>query len=315
MLGFLRNRRRSEHDWVEESLSAYVDGELSARETARVEEHLRECHACAQDLATLRQTVALLRELPSVDAPRSFAVRPTPVRPKTRVAAPAWGYGLLKGATALAALLFVLLIGGDLAFRFVGGFRLAAPVPLAPAAEVALAPSPRPSVSPLAADEELVAGETKAMDTATVEATPLIAEELPAPAAAPTEAPVEAYQAAPPEGTAAPERERAEGADWAGTPTPSGTPIGTLPPEEHAIGAGVAEPTAVPVPAATPPAMAMANVPTEDVQSRGEAYLQPQILVLPPLRLAELVALIVLLILIPTTILTGWLTRKRRRQG
>jgi len=329
MLDFLRNRRRSEHEWVEESLSAYIDGELSAKETARVEEHLRECQACTENLATLRQTVALLRELPTLAPPRSFTVRPAPVRLQARAAAPAWGYGLLKGATALAALLLVLLIGGDLALQFLGGFRLAVPAPLAPAAEVALAPSPLPRITPVVADEELMVGEGKAMDTPTAEATALTAEEVPAPAGAPTEAPHAAYQAPPPEETASPERERAEGADWAGTPTPSATPAetllpqatgapappaappGTPVPEGEEMGRGAAEPTATATPTATPEVVAMADRPVEEMEARGEAHLQPQTSLELPLRLAELVVFIILLLLIPATLVTGWLLRRR----
>lgn len=310
MFGFLRNRGKSEHEWVEESLSAYLDGELSAKDTARTEKHLHECLACVENLATLRQTVALLKELPAVPAPRSFAIRPEPVRPKVRAAAPAWGYGLLKGATALAALLLVMLIGGDLALQFLGGFRLAAPPPLAPAAEVALAPSPLPSVSPPGAEQELIVGEGKAMESPTEEPPPLNAEQLPPPAAAVTETD-EAYLAPPPAETVAPVSERPAGAEAAGTPTAAATPVGTPMPEEQDVERERAEPTAVPMPTATPPAVAVAELPSEEIQARGEGRLQPGALVLLPLRVAELAVFIALLILIPTTILTGWVIRKR----
>ena len=114
-------RKKSEHEWVGESLSAYIDGELARRERARVEQHLKECQACAENLRTLRQTVALLKELPVIPAPRSFAVRPRVAKARPTPAPSAWGYGLLKGATAIAALLLVLLIGGDVALHVFGG--------------------------------------------------------------------------------------------------------------------------------------------------------------------------------------------------
>jgi anti-sigma factor RsiW len=347
MLDSLRNLGKSEHEWVEESLSPYIDGELSAKETARVERHLQECRACAENLATLRQTVTLLKELPTVSAPRSFAVRPAPVRPKVRAAAPGWGYGLLKGATALAALLLVVLISGDLALQMLGGFRLAAPGPMAPAAEVALAPSEVATITPAEAADEWMVGEAETMETATVETPPLNAEEAPPPAAAETEAP-EAYRAPSPEGTATPVSEGVEDAEAAGTPTAEATPAGQ---EAEQIGAGhaatpipttmgsatpvpteevaepiatptpltapaeqkaeYAEPSASPAPPSTPEAVAIAEVPGEEAEARDQARLWAQTGLLSPLRLAELVAFVILLLLIPATLVTGWLMRRQ----
>jgi anti-sigma factor RsiW len=43
-------------------LSAYFDGELSGRQTARVEAHLASCAHCRAELARLRETQALIRE-------------------------------------------------------------------------------------------------------------------------------------------------------------------------------------------------------------------------------------------------------------
>lgn len=45
-------------------LSEYLDGTLSEREAARVEDHLAECPACAGTLAELRQVVEAARALP-----------------------------------------------------------------------------------------------------------------------------------------------------------------------------------------------------------------------------------------------------------
>ncbi len=50
-------------------LSAYMDGELSDREQAEMEEHLRGCARCADEEKALRDTVALLRALPAEPAP------------------------------------------------------------------------------------------------------------------------------------------------------------------------------------------------------------------------------------------------------
>ena len=344
MLDFLRKMGRSEHELVEESLSAYIDGELLAGEKARVEKHLEECGACSENLATLRQTVAMLRELPTVPAPMSFALRPAPVWPRARVTAPAWGYGLLKGATALAALLLVLLIGGDLTLQFLGGLPLAARVPFAPAAEVALAPSTVPSVVPAPAEDQPMVGESKVTEKATEATTPPEAEEPPAAAPAPTEA-LESYEAPSAQDVASPAA-RAEGAGPADTPTAMGTPEETLTREDECIGSENIEPTvtcvrepepspatpegALPtpqttplelpkeeddvttaVPTATSEVVAMVELPAEETRERDVGYYyEAETSPLLPLRLAELTVLILLILLVLVTLLTRWLVRR-----
>ncbi len=59
----------------DELLSAYIDGEISGAERAQIEAALAADESVAWRLQTLRQTVQLLNELPSVAAPRSFALR------------------------------------------------------------------------------------------------------------------------------------------------------------------------------------------------------------------------------------------------
>lgn len=55
-------------------LSAFIDGQLSAEEQVQSEEHLRTCEVCQQQLAELRQTIALLHALPQSKLPRSFTL-------------------------------------------------------------------------------------------------------------------------------------------------------------------------------------------------------------------------------------------------
>jgi anti-sigma factor RsiW len=55
-----------------EQLSALLDGEISTEERTQWEAHLATCQRCQQELASLRQTVALLRALPQPALPRSF---------------------------------------------------------------------------------------------------------------------------------------------------------------------------------------------------------------------------------------------------
>lgn len=317
MIDFLRRIRKPEHEWVEESLSAYIDGELSSQDAARVEKHLRECETCSQNLVTLRQTVALVGELSPAPAPRSFVVRPAAVGVKPRPVAPRRGYGLLRGATALAALLLVLLVGGDLTLQFLGGSRLAVPAPPAPAAEVALAPSPVPSVVASQPSEEPIAGGAKAVEDATLEPVPenaqveeplTTAPEEPR-GAEPTEI-SEGYLAPSPQHIASPIT-RTECVEAADTPTPLSTPGAPPVVEDEGIAREPVQATATLSPAPTPEVVAMAEVPSKEAQERDQAVWQTGIASLSPLRLAELVVFAILLILIAATLLTRWLIGRR----
>jgi anti-sigma factor RsiW len=345
MLDFLRRIGKSEHEWVEESLSAYLDGELSAREKAGVEKHLKECRACSENLSTLRQTVALLKELPAVPAPRSFALRPAMVKPKVRVAPPSWGYGLLKGATALAALLLVLVIGGDLTLQFLGSFPLGAPAPPPPAEEMSAAPSVVPSEMYAPAEGEPRVGEGRDAEAAAETVPPPGATELPTPAPAPPEPP-DGYQAPSAQDVASPEV-TVEGTPPACTPTAEATPGPPTNEQEEVIGAGKVEGTVTPadtpspattpgreeaeptpepevtgvpeaekreaicVPSETSEVVAAAEPPAEEPRELDVTYYQPGISLPSPFRLAELILFALLMILVPATVLTGWWIRRQ----
>jgi len=339
-MSLLDKWRKPEHQWVDESLSAYLDGELSPAEKSRVEQHLHECEACAQNLATLRQTVSLLRELPAKRAPRSFTIRPVSIRAKRAAAPPAWGYGLLKGATALAALLLVLLVGGDLAIHFVG-FPLASWGAGAPAEEVAMAPAMEPSMALAPEEEQAILGQDKT--EAPAAEPPTNQEEATAPAEAadeyetPEEMPTAEARAeetgpagtpvAPvPSGEEPLLEEEGVGAGAAETPTaalatPAAAPtVGetsepTAPPAPETVPAeATQEPEAAPSPTHTPQVLAMAEVPQREGEVEYAGGVQPEEEALPfsALRLAELVALGVLVLLATGTFVSAWL---RRRSG
>jgi anti-sigma factor RsiW len=76
-----------------ELLSAYLDGALEAEEKAMLEARLTEEPELQRELVALRQTVALVKMLPNVKAPRSFQLTPEMVgkqegeRPMTLVVA------------------------------------------------------------------------------------------------------------------------------------------------------------------------------------------------------------------------------------
>jgi hypothetical protein len=264
MLSFLPRLLKSEHGYVQELLSAYLDGELTAQEKAAVERHLRECAACRRDLLTMRQTVELLRGLPELPLPRNFILGPAQVREgaarrpaRPRPAGFPWAYPLLGGATALVAMLLVVVLAFDLLLNL---SPMGVAPPMAPAvqeepaadfaavekeAPVTAQPPPATAVARKLEDES---------PTPTPPATPvaqkLAEKEIPGPpppeATAPS-LPVE-QSPSPPPPAAAPEAPAEEAPlTAAATPLPTGGPAEGAPPEE-------APPVATPLPtAATPP--------------------------------------------------------------
>jgi hypothetical protein len=97
-----------------ELLSAYLDGECSTRDAARLDARLRSEPGLRQALEQLRATAGLLRALPEVKPPRSFALQPDMVGLKPRRAQPR-----LRLATALATAAFAVLLGLDALTSFV----------------------------------------------------------------------------------------------------------------------------------------------------------------------------------------------------
>ena len=104
--------REAEHDRVHQSLSSYIDQEISSAEQARVEAHLSMCETCRHDLRTLRWTRGLLRETPPVQVPRSFVIREADITSPKPVRRRSW-FAVQWAATVVAAL-FVLVLAGDM---------------------------------------------------------------------------------------------------------------------------------------------------------------------------------------------------------
>ncbi len=222
-------RRTGEQEQRDELLSAYLDGQLSAEEQARLEARLAADPALKAELDALRRTVALVRDLPPVPVPRNFilpqeAVRRQPVSARPQPAGRrrrAWAAPFLTAATAVSSLLFVVILAGDLLFA---GARMGA---FAPAPEAALeAEAPQAAMEPLPAAATVVveAEAERAMPAPTT--LPMPTE---APKAEPAEAPVEAIAEAPAEAAETLEEEPAEetGADasTAAPPAAGGAPI------------------------------------------------------------------------------------------
>ncbi|MBX2998432.1 MAG: hypothetical protein KF893_07960 [Caldilineaceae bacterium] len=114
----------------DELLSAYIDGDVSPAEKQQIEFAIATDPKVAWQVETLRQTVALLREMPPIPLPRSFALkeeqvadtlqaRRAAVRSATRTDDPSFWQRLLgffstgnlalRNASALAAMLFVII--------------------------------------------------------------------------------------------------------------------------------------------------------------------------------------------------------------
>lgn len=94
-------------------LSARADGMLAGAARQRVEGHLERCPRCRERLQELVAVRSLLGDLPAVTAPRSFRLSPAAVRGPERTVRR--GYPVLQLASAVAAVAFLLLVGGDLA--------------------------------------------------------------------------------------------------------------------------------------------------------------------------------------------------------
>ncbi|MBN1179113.1 MAG: hypothetical protein JXD18_07880 [Anaerolineae bacterium] len=128
---------------TDEVLSAYIDGALNGREQHSVTTRLAGDPELQEQLTRLRQTIALVREMPQVEAPRNFLLTPAmvgeaPARPRPRRAPARWLAPALSFATAVSALLLVVTLSGGIL-----GANLLSPAPVVvstEALEVAEAP-------------------------------------------------------------------------------------------------------------------------------------------------------------------------------
>jgi hypothetical protein len=105
----------TDHQRLNQTLDAYLDGELEPNMHRQLEIHLEACARCRLDLVQLKQTRAALRGLPALTAPRSFAVTAPPAPNRTR-GYPRWLAGWLPwvwrlGPVAAAACLVLALAG------------------------------------------------------------------------------------------------------------------------------------------------------------------------------------------------------------
>lgn len=101
-----------------ELLSAYIDGELSARGLARLLARLDREPGLKQALEEMKAVVQQMGSLPEAPLPRSFTLTPEAAGIRSRPRA----YPVFQLATALAAIAFVALVGLD---TVIGQFSLA----------------------------------------------------------------------------------------------------------------------------------------------------------------------------------------------
>jgi hypothetical protein len=279
-----------EHAWVEERLSAYTDNQLAPLERAQLERHLSNCARCQASLASLKWTLALVKQAPAPALPRSFTLPvPAPAR-----RAPSFGFGFAGLATVLATLLLFAVIGVDFISRLGGGLAVSAPAPAAlqnaaRPTSVALAPSQAQDqakeATPTSPVRPLVAPQPTAAPAASSPAQP--AALPPAPASAPPPAPTEVTgRGAAPEtsDTSATSSAKSAGSTPPISRAPAVAPRGPITPT-LAVGAAS---LATPVPPTSTPLSTATTVPNSTAVAKPsltpnvQAFAQPTIAPLPP---------------------------------
>jgi hypothetical protein len=213
---FNRKKSLAEMDaYVEEHLSEYLDGTLSADERALIEAHLETSERARESLESLRWTVRLLKESPAPPLPRQFTLPLTPLAPAQ--GAPAWLVWGLRGVAVAATAAFVILLTATLLQPAPATPMTASAPPAVPPTAVAIvvAPTlPATAVQALEANDTAAPTEPQPLVMVTVPPPPDTAEPVPITIApqptviAPTPLPVPVQEdvapAAPPAPTEAP---------------------------------------------------------------------------------------------------------------
>jgi anti-sigma factor RsiW len=104
-----------------EALSAYLDNQLPPKDRSRLEDRLKREAELRQALEEMRRTRAVLRSQRPLRAPRNFTLTPAMAGVRRRsgrsMGSP---FGVLRLASVLATIFFVLLTVGDLAVQRFG---------------------------------------------------------------------------------------------------------------------------------------------------------------------------------------------------
>jgi hypothetical protein len=241
-----------------ETLSAFLDGQLSPRNMRKLESRLGREPDLQRALEQLRQTRRALRSAPQARAPRNFTL--TPEMAGQRVVIPR-GYMTMRVVAVTASLMFAVVVVGELLLNGM------------PMAGVAFAPAAEKSVAESYAMQDLVDEDVPAAaaPAEALERAVEVEKETEV-----TEAPVEepdTLGAALPTGTF--EGKAGEWMDAAGlpgTPTMMGTPA---PPEVAPAPAELPAITEIPPPAPTPTATHVEEVPGDVGADDVNAVVEP----------------------------------------
>ncbi len=181
------------HSYVEERLSAYIDGQLTDEERGEVRKHLQECERCQASLDSLGWTIKLVKQVPAPPLPRQFTL-PVP-EPKRAPAMAGWLKWGLGAASVVAASAFVILLTIDLLTPRVPG-NLA----MAPAAAPTTAAFAQPAAQAVPTQAPALDRSSKAIPPAAqpTAAPPLAPQIESQPAVAATAAPQPNHVAPPP---------------------------------------------------------------------------------------------------------------------
>jgi hypothetical protein len=95
-----------------ETLSAYLDDQISPKERANLEARLREDPALNSTLSDLRQTRSILNAAPRAKAPRNLTL--TPEMAGIRSTGRSLVFPVFRAASVVASLLFVLVVVSDI---------------------------------------------------------------------------------------------------------------------------------------------------------------------------------------------------------
>ena len=110
-------RRSDEFHASQAMISSYVDSALTDTDMEKIKFHISLCDVCAQEIDEIRAVVGVLRAMPTVPAPRSFAI-PVPTRSWVpEPSRPWWSPAPLVGlraAAAGAAIALAVVFAGDL---------------------------------------------------------------------------------------------------------------------------------------------------------------------------------------------------------
>jgi anti-sigma factor RsiW len=185
-----------------ERISAYLDGMLPVNEARQMQDSAKHDASLQAELDELNKTRQLLRNLPSVQIPRSFTLRPEQVHPQAQLWSPRW-FKNLQWASAVMATLLVMVVSAN--FYFSGNLSATPTLQSNTAAEGELGNADSAYAAPIAEiletpPQDLMVGAASAPEASVTEIAPMQSSEMPIAAdAAPAETEVAKVAVSAPE--------------------------------------------------------------------------------------------------------------------